>query len=45
MKRPSVHRGFKVLARDLVPAAIEGTGEFRNLCPASAVGLTRPVRG
>ena len=37
-------RGFRVIARDLVPPAIAATEEFRRLCPASAVCLTRPVR-
>ena len=30
-------RGYKRLDRTLVPAALQGTGEFQSLCPASAV--------
>jgi amino-acid N-acetyltransferase len=40
-----VARGFREIARDRVPAAIAATEEFRHLCPASAVCLSRPVRG
>jgi amino-acid N-acetyltransferase len=38
-----VARGFRVVARDGVPAGIAATKEFRHLCPASAVCLTRRV--
>lgn len=38
-------RGFTVTARDRVPPAIAATEEFRRLCPASAVCLTRAVAG
>ncbi len=38
-------RGFKVVERTQVPAAIVATEEFRSLCPASAVCLARAVRG
>ena len=38
-------RGFSLVARAQVPAAIAATPEFRSLCPASAVCLVRPVRG
>jgi amino-acid N-acetyltransferase len=38
-----VRRGFAKIARELVPAAIAATPEFRSLCPASAVCLARDV--
>lgn len=36
-------RGFAKIARELVPAAVAATPEFRSLCPASAVCLARDV--
>ncbi|HWA87307.1 MAG TPA: arsenic resistance N-acetyltransferase ArsN2 [Opitutus sp.] len=38
------NRGFRVTARSKVPAAIAATGEFRELCPATAVCLSRERR-
>src|SRR5688572_2865619 len=29
-------RGYAVVARDAVPAAVQGSAQFRSLCPASA---------
>ncbi len=34
-------RGYQRIARDSVPAGIQETTEFRNLCPASAVCMVR----
>jgi amino-acid N-acetyltransferase len=31
------HRGYGVIGREAVPDAIQGSAEFRTLCPASAV--------
>jgi len=36
-------RGFKSIAREQVPPAIGRTEEFRSLCPASAVCMTRSL--
>jgi amino-acid N-acetyltransferase len=36
-------RGFEPLDRSLVPAAISGTEEFRSLCPASAVCMSKEI--
>jgi amino-acid N-acetyltransferase len=36
-----VRRGFGRIAREIVPAAVAGSGEFRGLCPASAACLAR----
>jgi amino-acid N-acetyltransferase len=36
-------RGFRVVSRELVPPAVAATREFRDLCPASAVCMTRAV--
>lgn len=36
--------GFTVSARDKAPAAIAATAEFRDLCPATAVCLSRERR-
>ena len=33
--------GYRKIARDSVPAGIQETTEFRNLCPASAVCMVR----
>lgn len=35
--------GFAAVARDAVPAAIRATDEFRSVCPASAIVMTRPL--
>lgn len=34
-------RGYRVIAREDMPAALRGTEEFRTLCPASAVCMTK----
>jgi amino-acid N-acetyltransferase len=36
-------RGFRTVAREQVPPAVAATREFRELCPASAVCMTRAV--
>ncbi|MBI5381152.1 MAG: GNAT family N-acetyltransferase [Opitutae bacterium] len=36
-------RGFAVVARRIVPAAIAATAEFRGLCPATAVCMARAL--
>jgi amino-acid N-acetyltransferase len=37
-------KGYRRIARDSVPAGIQETTEFRNLCPASAVCMVRHFR-
>jgi amino-acid N-acetyltransferase len=37
--------GYRPIARDSAPAAIQETAEFRNLCPASAVCMVRHLGG
>jgi amino-acid N-acetyltransferase len=39
-----LQHGFKVTARDAAPAAIAATTEFQELCPATAVCLSRERR-
>ena len=34
-------RGYAVIARDAAPAAVQGSAEFRSLCPASATCMTK----
>jgi amino-acid N-acetyltransferase len=34
--------GFRTVARDMVPADVQGTAEFRGACPASATVMVRP---
>jgi amino-acid N-acetyltransferase len=36
------HFGFRCVARELAPAAIQSTREFASLCPASAVLMVKP---
>jgi amino-acid N-acetyltransferase len=36
-------RNFEVRARDAAPASIQSTDEFRSLCPASAVCMSRRI--
>ena len=38
-------RGFRPVARQLVPAAIATTTEFRSLCPASALCMRKRLDG
>ena len=33
--------GYRTTARDSAPAGIQGTAEFKNLCPASAVCMVK----
>jgi amino-acid N-acetyltransferase len=35
--------GFAPVARDEVPDAVRGAGEFRGICPASAVVMVHPL--
>lgn len=35
--------GYKVMARDDAPAAIRGTTQFKGVCPASAVMLSKSL--
>jgi amino-acid N-acetyltransferase len=35
------HRGYQRLARDRAPQAIQGTSEFKGVCPSSAVLMRR----
>ena len=37
--------GFHAIGRDAVPPDVRETAEFRDLCPASATIMTRPLRG
>jgi len=34
-------RGYRLTARDAAPAGIQGTTEFKNLCPASAACMVK----
>ena len=36
-------RGFHVVSREAVPAAIEQTQQFSSLCPASATVMKKPL--
>jgi amino-acid N-acetyltransferase len=36
-------RGFEHVARDTVPSQLQGTAQFRSLCPASAACMARRV--
>jgi len=33
--------GYELIDRRMVPEEIKQSGEFRSLCPASAVGMTQ----
>jgi amino-acid N-acetyltransferase len=35
-------RGFRIVAREKVPAEIKGTAEFASLCPSSATVMVKP---
>jgi amino-acid N-acetyltransferase len=37
--------GFKRVLREEVPAEIQATGQFRSICPATAVCMTRRIGG
>jgi amino-acid N-acetyltransferase len=36
-------QGYRVIARQAVPEALQGTEEFRSLCPASAVCMAKSL--
>jgi amino-acid N-acetyltransferase len=36
--------GFEVVARDTVPGPVQASAEFRSLCPASAVCMTKHLQ-
>ncbi len=38
-----LRQGYKTVGRDLVPAALLGSAEFRRLCPDSAVCMTKSL--
>jgi amino-acid N-acetyltransferase len=35
-------RGFRIVAREQVPAEIKGTSEFASLCPSTATVMVKP---
>jgi N-acetylglutamate synthase-like GNAT family acetyltransferase len=37
------HQGYRVIDRGEVPQAVQGSEEFRQLCPASAICMTKAV--
>ncbi|HEY5803619.1 MAG TPA: arsenic resistance N-acetyltransferase ArsN2 [Lysobacter sp.] len=37
-------RGYAVIAREAAPAAVRRSAEFRSICPASAICMTRQLR-
>jgi N-acetylglutamate synthase-like GNAT family acetyltransferase len=36
-------QGYRVIARQAVPEALQGTEEFRSLCPASAICMAKSL--
>jgi amino-acid N-acetyltransferase len=40
-----VARGYRTIAREQAPIAVQGSAEFRSLCPASAVCMARRLQG
>jgi amino-acid N-acetyltransferase len=36
-------RGFHVCPRDALPAPVQATAQFRELCPASSVAMHKPL--
>lgn len=36
-------RGYRVCSREILPAGVKGTAEFRSLCPASAVSMVKAL--
>ncbi|NTU45468.1 MAG: GNAT family N-acetyltransferase [Chlorobiaceae bacterium] len=39
------HRGYRVCSRESLPPGVQGTAEFRSLCPSSAVCMVRDLDG
>jgi amino-acid N-acetyltransferase len=37
-------RGYQRVERDSVPSSVQGTAEFKNLCPASAVCMVKYLK-
>jgi amino-acid N-acetyltransferase len=39
------HQGYRVIERSAVPEEVQGSEEFRSLCPSSAVCMAKSLRG
>jgi protein-tyrosine-phosphatase len=37
------HQGYRVIDRQSVPRDVQGSAEFRSLCPASAVCMAKDL--